>query len=386
MADDLGLLVRCESPSADIAAVAASADVVAELGARLTGVAPERIVVDGRTHLRWRFGPAGAVPGILLLGHHDTVWPLGSLAEHPWRVADGRAYGPGCFDMKAGLVQLFHALASLDSLDGVSVLVTGDEELGAPSSRPLILEEAARADAAFVLEASADGGALKTARKGASWYEVRVRGRAAHAGLEPWNGVNAAVELAHQVLAIAALDRGPDGATVTPTVAIAGTTANTVPGTATVHVDARVPTVAEQRRVDDALSDLVPRLPGAHVEVVRGPRHPPFEPVASAGLFALASSVAVRLGLPALTSAHVGGASDGNIVAGAGTPTLDGLGAVGAGAHAPGEYVEVAEMPRRAALLAGLVTAVRSAEWVASEPAGWSPGTKPGSRHDTARP
>ncbi|WP_211239690.1 M20 family metallopeptidase [Jiangella gansuensis] len=377
MADDLGRLVHCESPSADLVAVARSADVVAELGARLTGAEPERIVVDGCTHLRWRFGR----PGVLLLGHHDTVWPVGSLAEHPWRVVDGRAYGPGCFDMKAGLVQLFHALASCGargSLDGATVLVTGDEELGAPTSRPLILEEAARAHAAFVLEASADGGALKTARKGASWYELRVHGRAAHAGLEPWNGVNAVVELAHQVLAVAALDRGPDGATVTPTVAGAGTTANTVPATATAHIDARVPTAAEQRRVDEALDTLTPVLAGARVEVARGPRHPPFEPAASAELYELARSVAAGLGLPPLASAHVGGASDGNIVAGAGTPTLDGLGAVGAGAHAPGEYVEVAEMPRRAALLAGLVAAVG--------PGVPSVATKPGALDRADRP
>lgn len=359
MTEDLRTLVECESPSSSLAAVAASAEVVAALGARLTGAEPERLVVDGRTHLRWRFGP----PGVLLLGHHDTVWPVGSLIEHPWRVVDGRAYGPGCFDMKAGLVQLFHALAGLSSLDGITVLVTGDEELGALTSRPLLHEEAARASAAFVLEASADGGALKTARKGVAWYEVKVTGRAAHAGLEPWNGVNAAVELAHQIHAIAALDRGPAGATVTPTLTTAGTTANTVPAAATVHVDARVPTAAEARRVDDGLAALRPVLDGARVEVVPGPRHPPFEPSSSASLFALARSVADRLGLGPLASAHVGGASDGNIVAGDGTPTLDGLGAVGARAHAPGEYVLVDELPRRAALLAGLVDEVRSSSW-----------------------
>lgn len=356
MVDDLRRLVECESPSADLAAVARSAEVVADLGERLTGVAPERLVAGGRTHLRWRFGP----PGILLLGHHDTVWPVGSLADHPWRVADARAYGPGCFDMKAGLVQLFHALAGLASLDGITVLVTGDEELGAPTSRPLLHEEAGRASAAFVLEASADGGALKTARKGVAWYEVRVTGRAAHAGLEPWTGVNATVELAHQVLAVAALDRGPEDATVTPTVVSGGTTANTVPATASVSVDARVPTAAEAARVDAGLAALRPVLAGASVEVVRGQRHPPFEPSSSASLYALACEVADGLGLGPLGSAHVGGASDGNIVAGDGTPTLDGLGAVGAGAHAPGEHVVVAEMPRRVALLAGLVDAVRS--------------------------
>jgi glutamate carboxypeptidase len=251
MADDLGALVACESPSADLDAVARSAEVVAALGARLTGAEPERIVLEGRSHLRWRFGAGDRV---LLLGHHDTVWPVGSLADHPWRITDGRAYGPGCFDMKAGLVQLFHALAAVGHVDGVTVLITGDEELGAPSSRALIEAEARHASAVLVCEGSASGGALKTARKGIAMYEVRVHGRAAHAGLEPWSGVNASVEVAHQVLALAELG-GDDagGTTVTPTVLAGGTTTNTVPGEATVRVDVRAPSRAEQQRVDVAL-------------------------------------------------------------------------------------------------------------------------------------
>ena len=142
-----------------------------------------------------------------MLGHHDTVWPIGSLATRPCTVDDGVLRGPGCFDMKAGLAMAFHALAALDDRDGVTLLVTGDEELGSPSSRALIEDEARAAQAALVLEASADGGALKTERKGVSLYDVRVLGRAAHAGLEPELGVNATVELAHQVLAVAALGR-----------------------------------------------------------------------------------------------------------------------------------------------------------------------------------
>ncbi|MET9022837.1 M20 family metallopeptidase [Actinopolymorpha sp. NPDC004070] len=359
MVDDLGTLVRQESPSADLAAVAASADVVAELGERLTGQAPERIVADGRTHLRWRFGDASDGRRVLLLGHHDTVWPVGSLTEHPWQVHDGRAYGPGCFDMKAGLVQLFHALSVLPSRDGVTVLVTGDEEVGAPSSRGLIQQEARAGAAAFVLEASADGGALKTARRGVSHYEVRVRGRAAHAGLEPWNGANAGVALAHLVVGLADLDEGPHGPTVTPTVLAAGTTNNTVPADASVHVDVRVASAADRDRIDAAIRDLDPVVPGTAVDVRAGWAHPPLEPSATAELFALAQRAAGELGLEPLTGASVGGASDGNIAAGVGTPTLDGLGAVGADAHAPGEYVEVAHLPRRAALLARLVELVR---------------------------
>ena len=356
MVDDLHTLVSCESPSSDLEAVARSAEAVATLGERLTGVAPERIVLAGRTHLRWRFG--GARP-VLLLGHHDTVWPVGSLADHPSRVRDGRAYGPGCFDMKAGLVQLFHAVAGLPDRSGVTVLVTGDEELGAPSSRTLIEDEARACAAVLVLEASADGGALKTARKGVSQYQVRVRGRAAHAGLEPWNGANASVALAHVVLALAALDDGPDGATVTPTVLSAGTTSNTVPAEASVRVDVRVPSLAERDRIDAAIRGLTSPVAETGVEVVAGPAHPPMEPSASAELFALAEEAARTLGLGPLGAARVGGASDGNITAGVGVPTLDGLGAVGGGAHAPGEYVVVAELSRRAALLGQLVALVR---------------------------
>src|SRR3569833_2200742 len=179
---DARALIECESPSTDLAAVARSAEGVARVGAARRGVAPERIVLDGRTHLRWRLGTGPS--RVLLLGHHDTVWPLGALADHPCTVEEGILRGPGCFDMKAGLVMAFHAAAGLD---GVTLLVTGDEELGSPSSRGLIEQEARAATAALVLEASADG-ALKTERKGVSLYEVRVAGRAAHAGLEPERG------------------------------------------------------------------------------------------------------------------------------------------------------------------------------------------------------
>ena len=350
MLSELRTLVECESPSSDLAAVARSADLVARVGAARLGVAPERIVLEGRTHLRWRLG---ARPSrVLLLGHHDTVWPLGSLAERPCTVEDGILRGPGCFDMKAGLVMAFHAAAGLD---GVTLLVTGDEELGSPSSRTLIEDEARRVSAALVLEASADGGALKTERKGVSLYDVCIVGRAAHAGLEPERGVNATLELAHQVLAIAALADPAAGTTVTPTASRAGGTSNTVPAAGSLAVDVRVRTLPEQERVDRAMRDLRPVLAGAVVDVHGGPNRPPLEAAASAALFVRASAVAARLGLPPLTSAAVGGASDGNFTAGVGTPTLDGLGAVGGGAHADDEHVVVDELYGRTALLRALV-------------------------------
>ncbi|MGW4031804.1 M20/M25/M40 family metallo-hydrolase [Streptomyces sp. NPDC004838] len=364
MLADLEELVLCESFSSDHQAVAAGAATVAAQGARHLGTAPETFVIDGVTHLRWTFGE----PRVLLVGHQDTVWPMGSLATHPWSVVDGIARGPGVFDMKAGLVQMFHALGSLPALDGVRVLVTGDEELGSPTSRALIEESAKGCAAAFVLEASADGGALKTARKGVSWYEIEVRGKAAHSGLEPEKGVNAAVEAAHQILAISGLGElvnkglpvahGPEATSVTPTLVSSGTTGNTVPALATLGVDVRVPSTAAQRRVDELIRGLPVHTPGARLEIGGGPNRAPLETASSAGLFALAQEAAARLGMEPLRQASVGGASDGNITAGAGCPTLDGLGAVGGGAHADDEHVIVAEMPRRADLLAELITAV----------------------------
>jgi glutamate carboxypeptidase len=361
---DIETLVRCESPSSVLDAVSRSADLVAALGARHLGTAPERIVTGGCTHLRWRLGAGPSVPsggatprtrGVLILAHHDTVWPLGSLETHPFSVRDGVLRGPGCFDMKAGLVLALHALAELGGPGGVTLLVTGDEELGSPTSRELIEAEAAGCRAALVLEASADGGALKTARKGVSLYEVRAVGRAAHAGLEPERGVNATLELAHQVLAVAGLADAAFGTTVTPTALSSGTVPNTVPATGAFSVDVRMWDTAEQARVHAAMSSLLPVVPDAVLQVTGGPNRPPLAASSSEALFALASSVAAELGLPPLTSAAVGGASDGNYTAGVGTPTLDGLGAVGGGAHADNEHVLVDSLPGRAALLAALI-------------------------------
>ncbi|WP_264936228.1 M20 family metallopeptidase [Streptomyces sp. A012304] len=362
MLADLEELVLCESFSADHAAVARSAEAVGALGRRLLGAGPETIVIDGVTHLRWIFG----TPRVLLVGHHDTVWPMGSLQKHPWSVSDGIARGPGVLDMKAGLVQMFHALASLPSPDGVCVLINGDEEVGSVTSRELIEESARGCAAALVLEAAADEeGALKTARKGTSRYEVVVRGKAAHAGQEPHKGVNAAVEAAHQVLSVAGLgaSMGDIGgtrsvlgsATVTPTLLSAGSARNTVPALARVSVDVRVPTSAAQERVDQLMRGLTARTPGARLEVLGGRQRPPMEPESSAALFALASRLAAELGQEPLRGIAVGGASDGNYTAAVGCPTLDGLGAVGAGAHADTEYVEIAWMVPRARLLARLI-------------------------------
>lgn len=351
MLADIEALVTAESPTGDPAAVAKCAELVAALGTRLTGAPPERLTVGGRTHLRWRFG---AGERVLLLGHFDTVWPVGSLIGHPYAVTDGRLTGPGCFDMKAGLVLLFHALALLEELDGVTVLATSDEEVGSLTSRALIEDAARHSAAVLVLEAGEDG-AVKTSRKGVSTYDVDITGRAAHAGLDPHRGVNASVELAHQILRITELGDPRAGTTVTPTVASSGTTRNTVPDTARLLVDVRAWTAEEQRRVDDGMRALAPGIDDAVIEVRGGPERPPLQPEVSAELFDRARRLAAGLGYSPLRGVAVGGGSDGNLTAGVGTPTLDGLGAVGGGAHADDEHVIVAELPARAALVAELV-------------------------------
>jgi glutamate carboxypeptidase len=350
MVEAVRALVEAESPTSSPAACAACADVADGLALELLGTRAERVAADGRVHLRWRFG----TPRVLLVGHLDTVWPLGTVARWPFAVDGGRATGPGVFDMKAGVVQLLHALAALGVPEGVAVLLTTDEEIGSPTSRALIEETVAGVEAALVLEPSAHG-ALKTARKGVSVFHVEVTGRAAHAGLDPERGVNAAVELAHQLLAIAALARPELGTTVTPSLVAGGTAVNTVAGQASAHVDVRTRMRDEAERIDAAFAGLRPVLPGAGLAVERTLSVPPLERASSVELFGRAQRLALELGLPALAEAEVGGASDGSVIAALGVPTLDGLGAVGDHAHGEGEFVHVDAMAERAALVAALV-------------------------------
>jgi glutamate carboxypeptidase len=365
MTGQLASLVEVESGSSDIDGIRACASAIEALALDLTAVKAERVeAADGRVHLVWRFGTSPTK--VLLVGHFDTVWPAGTLARWPFTVdeAAGTATGPGAFDMKAGIVQMFHALSSLcdagqSGLDGVTVVLNSDEELGSQTSRDLIEDLARPASAALVLEPSAEGGALKTARKGTSMYEVHVEGLAAHAGLEPEKGVNALTELAHQVLAVDTLGRPEVGTTVTPTVASAGTTTNTVPAEAVLHVDVRAESADEQQRVDDALRGLSPRVSGARLSVTGGINRAPLAKEASTELFRLAAAVASDLGIGELTGVAVGGGSDGNFTAGIGVPTLDGLGAVGGKAHGEGEWVHLPSMGQRAALVAELIRRIR---------------------------
>ncbi|WP_392669048.1 M20 family metallopeptidase [Streptomyces sp. LN785] len=353
MLEDLRTLVEVESPSRNPDALTASAEAVAAVIENRLGGRATLVGSAAGPHVHWS---GGGDPRVLILGHHDTVFPLGTLGRRPFKVEDGRATGPGVFDMLGGLVQAVHGLALLDDRTGVEILVTADEEVGSLSSRALIEERALACGAALVCEGAADGGALKTGRKGCGTFEVSVNGRASHAGLEPEAGVNALIEASHQVLGIAALSRPDIGTTVTPTVASAGTQDNVVPAAATVLVDVRVESAAEARRIESAFASLTPHLDGAEITVRGAVGRPPMPESAAAELIALAQRL-----LPGIEGRAVGGGSDGNFTAALGVPTLDGLGAVGGGAHADHEFLVVDAMAERAGLVAGLVNAIRNA-------------------------
>jgi glutamate carboxypeptidase len=355
--DALRELVAAESPSAEPAAVDACAARLADIGHELTGLRPEWIRLgDAPSALAWRFGEPDDARRVLLLGHADTVWPLGTLAGWPITDTDERMSGPGVFDMKAGLLVALFALARIGADAPVTFLVTGDEEVGSAGSRPLIEAEARKAQAVLVLEGAGPGGTLKSARKGWSIYRVQLRGKAAHAGLEPDKGRNALVCLASLVQEAAALGRPANGLTVTPTLAQAGTTVNTVPAQAEFSLDVRASTVAEQRTVDAAIRRLgAADRSGVRVEVDGGVNRPPMEPAAAGSLPRRAEACAERLGLPYPGAVAVGGVSDANLTAALGVPTLDGLGAVGGGAHAAGEWVDIPATVERIDLLAALI-------------------------------
>jgi glutamate carboxypeptidase len=353
MLEDLRTLVEIESPSGALDALQASAAEVAAVIEHRLGGRATLVESEAGPHVHWS---GGGEPKVLVLGHHDTVFPLGTLERRPFTVADGRVTGPGVFDMLGGLVQAVHGLALLDDLSGVEILVTADEEVGSGHSRALIEERALACGAVLVFEGAADGGRLKTGRKGCGTFEVSITGRAAHAGLEPAAGVNALIEAAHQVLGIAALGRPEIGTTVTPAVASAGTQANVVPAQATVSVDVRVESAEEKERVESAFASLTPHLDGAVISVRGSVGRPPMAESASAELMALAQRLC-----PGIEGTAVGGGSDGNFTAALGVPTLDGLGAVGGGAHADHEFVLVDTMAERTNLVAALVDAIRTA-------------------------
>ncbi len=352
MLADLELLVNTESPSLDVPRLTVSAVALAGVMERRLGSAPSVIEGPAGPHVHWS---GGGTPKVLIVGHHDTVFPVGSCAARPFTVAEGRATGPGIFDMKTGVVQAVHAVASLADRSGVEILITADEEVGSGTSRALIEERALACGNVLVCEASADGGALKTARKGTGGYEVVVHGKASHAGLEPEKGINSLVAAAELILQINTFGDLATATTVTPTMASAGTAENVVPAQARIRVDVRVEQPGEEQRLTEAFGALTTSVPGATIEVTGGVDRPPMPSSASATLFPVAVAAGAAIGLGDVVGVGVGGGSDGNFTAAVGVPTLDGLGAVGGGAHADHEYVLVDTMVPRAHLLAAII-------------------------------
>lgn len=357
MVASVAALVRCESPTEDLAACERVCGVAVEQMAQWLPEPAHLGVYGGRPYVRW----GAEHPEVLLLGHLDTVWPMGTVERLPWRVEGDTMRGPGVFDMKTGVVQGWAALASLRGVSArVGMLLTTDEETGSASSRPLIADAIRDARAVLVLE-PALGSSVKIARKGTSWYVLTFHGRAAHAGLDPERGVNAAVEAALLTIACRAWADHAVGTTVTPTVLAAGTTSNTVPAEARLTIDVRAWTAAEQQRVDRLVRAWTLEHPEADWSIAGGIDRPALEESMSADLFARAVRVAEALGFAPLEGAAVGGASDGNLTAAAGVPTLDGLGAIGDGAHADHEHASITGMTQRAAVLAALISDVLEA-------------------------
>jgi glutamate carboxypeptidase len=304
----------------------------------------------------------GAKP-VLLLGHHDTVWGVGTLDTMPFKVRAGRAHGPGIFDMKSGIVCALWAIKALQALGipracPVRLFLNPDEEVASRAFRKELQAEARRARAVLVLEpALGKKGALKTARKGVGEFRLTVLGRPAHAGINPAAGVNAITELARQLLRVEEMADPKGGLTLTVGVIEGGTRTNVVPELAQARIDVRVPRLADARRIERKMRSLKPVNPEARLVIEGGVNRPPLERVRAAALFELAREIGRKMGFE-LQEGSTGGGSDGNFTAALGIPTLDGLGGVGDGAHAHHEHVIIRELPRRAALLAALIASM----------------------------
>jgi len=356
--DTVRALVSLESPTTDKAAVDRCG---AELARRLEAIGG-RVTRLPRTergdHLLAEFG-CGASQ-ILLLGHFDTVWPVGQIARMPIVESGGRLHGPGVYDMKAGIAIGMLAVRALVETGApirhrIVMLWTTDEEIGSQTSRAAIEDEARRSDAVLVLEPSLPGGGAKTSRKGCGTFRIRVNGISAHAGIEPQKGASAVQELAQQILRINALQDLARGITVNVVQAAGGTRSNVIPDEAHAVVDVRVPTSTAAAEVEAAFAGLNPVDPRTKIAVDGGFDRPPLERTEQvARLYVHAREVARALGQD-LAEGGTGGGSDGNFTAAAGAPTLDGLGAIGDGAHALHEHIEIASLPDRAALVAGLI-------------------------------
>ena len=327
----LEALVRCESPSEDLEACAEVVRLASDIATRVLGVPAQIKTIEGRPVFWW----GSEKPEVLVLAHLDTVWPHGSF-QPVWDIQGDVLRGPGTFDMKAGFIQALYALKGIEG----------------PVA--LIQELSASAKAVLVLEASLDG-KVKTGRKGTAMYQIKVIGLASHAGLEPEKGVNATTEIAHAILALGKLENSEHGTTVVPTLLHSGNTTNTVPDLAVLDIDARSFSQAELERVDREIKALKAVNPAARLEITGGLNRPPLQPSSTKALYERAEKVAAAIGMKPLGCAEVGGASDGNFAAAAGAQVLDGLGAVGGGAHAPSEWVSISSMQERSDFLHALI-------------------------------
>ena len=345
---DIQRLVECESPTEDLAACNQVVDLAVEIANKLLKTPATKMNESGRPVFWW----GAKNPKIVLLCHLDTVWPKGSF-QPTWKIEADTATGPGVFDMKAGFIQALYAISQINGAqDNVALVATTDEETGSATSKELIERLAKTAQAVLVFEASLDG-KVKTGRKGTAMYQVSVVGKASHAGLEPEKGINATTELAKLVMQISTLENPEFGTTAVPTVMQSGTTTNTVPALAKLDIDVRSFTISELNRIDKSIRALSSDV--AKVEVTGGINRPPLETSSSMELYEKLEKVAKDLGLPPIGHASVGGASDGNLAAAAGAKVLDGLGAIGMGAHAPGESIKISTIEERIKLTTAFI-------------------------------
>jgi glutamate carboxypeptidase len=348
--EDLKRLVEFESPSEDLPACRGVVELAIQIANENLKPEAELIEENGRPIFWW----GSKNPKVVLLAHLDTVWPKGSYLP-TWSVSGDIAKGPGVFDMKAGFLQAIYAVKEIPGADSkVAIIATTDEELGSQTSKALIERVSKSASAVLVLEASLNG-KVKTGRKGTSMYQIALHGRASHAGLEPEKGINATTEIATIVIEVAKLANPEFGTTVVPTVMHAGTTTNTVPALATLDIDIRSFSAAELIRVDTAIRKLAAAHPEAKLEVKGGINRPPLETSATLELYEILEKVASEIGMEPVGHASVGGASDGNFAAAAGARVLDGLGAVGDGAHAQHEQILLSSIPSRVKLLTAFI-------------------------------
>jgi glutamate carboxypeptidase len=337
------------------------------LGERLASMGAHVELLDDPTFgstLRARFNSAaGSTQQLLVVGHIDTVWPLGTLAERPFRIENGNAFGPGIFDMKAGVAIAAFAMRAIKDLGRktrrpVTMLMTCDEETGSHFSREIIEDEARTASAALVLEPPIPGGTIKTGRKGVGEFELIIRGKPAHAGNDPRAGISAITEMANQILAINKLVDYAKGTTLNVGVVRGGVLSNVIAAEARASIDMRFQSEDEGTRVMEAMASLKPIHTSARIEVRGGINRPPLVRTTEiAALFDHAKQLAVEMDYD-LKEGSVGGGSDGNFIAAMGVPVLDGLGVDGAGAHAEHEHIIIEDIPRRAALLARLIETI----------------------------